>query len=114
MSEKKSEAEILAEVMLTYNSRPDCRLFRNNCGSLVDKRGRLVTFGLCKGSSDLIGWQSVMVTPEMVGTRVAIFLAVETKSAKGRASVEQNTFRDLCHKYGARYRLLRSAEGISN
>lgn len=33
-------------------------LFRNNSGSLQDKNGRWVQFGLCVGSADLIGWKN--------------------------------------------------------
>ena len=31
------------------------RIFRNNVGALKDQKGRLVRYGLQKGSSDLIG-----------------------------------------------------------
>lgn len=31
-------------------------------------------------SSDLIGWRSVVVTPEMVGRKVAVFTAIECKA----------------------------------
>lgn len=63
-------------------------LWRNNSGALKDERGRLVRYGLANDSaalnkvlksSDLIGWRSVIVTPEMVGKRVAIFAARECK-----------------------------------
>lgn len=30
-------------------------VWRNNTGALYDKQGRLVRYGLCKGSADLIG-----------------------------------------------------------
>ena len=40
-------------------------LFKNNVGKLRDERGNLVTFGLCKGSSDLIGWTPITITPDM-------------------------------------------------
>ncbi len=66
-----------------------CRLFRNNTGTLRDINGRPVTFGLCKGSADLIGWRSVTVTPEMVGQQVAIFTSIEVKAATGRIRPEQ-------------------------
>jgi hypothetical protein len=43
---------------------PDTRIFRNQVGSLPDPRtGRLVTFGLARGSADLIGWRTITVTP---------------------------------------------------
>jgi len=66
-----------------------CRLFRNNTGTLRDINGRPVSFGLCKGSADLIGWRSVTITPEMVGQQVAIFTSIEVKSATGRIRPEQ-------------------------
>ncbi len=55
---------------------------------------RKLTAGLCVGSSDLVGWQSVEVTPEMVGRRLAVFLAIETKSDDGELSDDQRQFLD--------------------
>ena len=69
----------------------DCRLFRNNTGCLRNDRGRVVCFGLAKGSSDLIGWKSVEVTPDMVGQTLAVFVALEIKD-KGRPTKEQKKF----------------------
>ena len=70
----------------------DARLFRNNVGVLRDERGQFVRYGLCPGSSDLIGWRTVEVTPEMVGQRLAVFVAVEVKQLRGRATEEQQNF----------------------
>ena len=67
----------------------NCRLFRNNTGTLRDQHGRPVQFGLCKGSADLIGWTSRTITPEMVGQTVAIFTSIEVKSSSGRVKPEQ-------------------------
>jgi len=50
--------------------------------------------GLCVGSSDLIGWTPVVVTPDMVGKTVGIFTAVEVKKSNGRASKSQLNFID--------------------
>jgi len=66
-----------------------CRLFRNNTGTLRDINGRPVSFGLCKGSADLIGWRSVTITPEMVGQQIAVFTSIEVKSSSGRVKPEQ-------------------------
>jgi hypothetical protein len=49
------------------------RLFRNNTGTLRDQHGRPVSFGLCKGSADLIGYRTITITPEMVGQQVAVY-----------------------------------------
>jgi hypothetical protein len=74
------ETSIMQNIRLQLGGRPDVRLYRNNVGACTDKTGRLVTFGLCPGSSDLIGWRSVTVTPQMVGKRVAVFLSIEVKA----------------------------------
>jgi len=66
-----------------------CRLFRNNTGTLRDINGRPVSFGLCKGSADLIGWRTVTITPEMVGQQIAVFTSIEVKSSSGRVKPEQ-------------------------
>jgi len=66
-----------------------CRLFRNNTGTLRDINGRPVSFGLCKGSADLIGWTSRTITPEMVGQQIAVFTSIEVKSSSGRVKPEQ-------------------------
>lgn len=81
------------------------RLFRNNVGSawtgktqkLADGRmiitnPRPVTFGLCNGSSDLIGWTNVKISQEMVGKTFPIFTACEVKYGKGRPTKEQTAF----------------------
>lgn len=48
--------------------------------------------GLCKGSGDIIGLVEVEVTPEMVGSRLAVFGSWEVKSGSGRASKDQKRF----------------------
>lgn len=66
----------------------DCHLMRNNSGSLKDKTGRPVRYGLGNiskkhndkiKSSDLIGFTKIVITPDMVGKTFAIFTAVEVK-----------------------------------
>jgi hypothetical protein len=59
---------------------------------LLDRQGRPVKFGLCKGSSDLIGLRSVKIGPEHVGQTLAVFVAVEVKAPKGRTTAEQGAF----------------------
>ena len=66
-----------------------CRLFRNNTGTLRDINGRPVSFGLCKGSADLIGWTTRTVTQDMVGQQIAVFTSIEVKAATGRIRPEQ-------------------------
>jgi hypothetical protein len=94
-----SEQQIQQEIRLTCSTGAT-RLFRNNTGTLKDANGRPVQFGLCKGSADLIGWRTVTVTPEMVGTQVAVFTSIEVKTATGRLRPEQQQWLDAVQAAG--------------
>lgn len=92
------EDRVSAEIDLAH-SHGEVRLFRNNVGVLVDRAtGRPVAFGLgskgarpLRGTSDKIGYRSVVVSPEMVGRRVAVFIAIEEKDL-GRPTPDQLQF----------------------
>ncbi len=73
---------------------------------------RKLTAGLCVGSSDLVGWQSIEVTPEMVGRRLAVFLAIETKSDDGRLSDDQKNFLKAVRDAGGVSLLVQGENGI--
>ena len=88
-----AETTLQQQIRLAIGTRPEARIFRNQVGSLPDPRtGRLVTFGLARGSADLIGWRTVVVTPEMVGTRLAVFLSIEVKTPTGRVTPQQHNW----------------------
>ena len=85
-----AETDLQQRIRLALGTQPDTRLFRNQVGSLPDPRtGRLVTFGLARGSADLIGWRTVTITPEMVGQRIAVFTSIEVKTPTGRIAPAQ-------------------------
>lgn len=80
-----TETPVQAEIWLDVGSDPTVRLFRNNCGLLYDRNGRPVKYGIANpGGSDLIGFRSIVVTPEMVGQTVAVFSALEIKTPEWR------------------------------
>lgn len=91
-------------------SRGGTRLWRNNTGMLRDQQGRPVRFGLCAGSADLIGYTTIEVTPDMVGQRLAVFTAVEVKTATGRPTPEQSAFLDHIRQAGGRAGIARSID----
>ena len=99
MASSPSEHEIQQRIRLACG-RGAVRLWRNNTGALVDQQGRFVRFGLCKGSSDLIGLRSLEVTPEMVGQKLAQFVALEIKTVSGTVSPEQRAFLQLVQHLG--------------
>jgi hypothetical protein len=87
-------------------------LFRNNTGTafqgkraVINSRPiiiepRQITFGLCVGSSDLIGWTEKIITKDMVGKKIAIFTALEVKNLSGKATKEQINFIKQVRKSG--------------
>lgn len=88
-----SEKNILNQTMASMSAK-GFKIFRNNTGmawqgnripfrdGILLKNARPVKFGLCEGSSDLIGWKPYTITPNDVGKTIAIFTAIEIKSSK--------------------------------
>lgn len=87
--------------------RGDARLWRNNTGALKDANGRLVRYGLCQGSADLIGYRTVTITPDMVGQRIAVFAAIEVKD-RGKPTPEQLRFLEVVRAAGGLAGIARS------
>jgi len=105
-TDRKSETFVLKSILKKYGAVAGLRLFRNetagawvgkarrmNDGSVTIQNPRFILAGLCTGSSDLVGWVERTVTPEMVGQKIAVFVAVEAKAAvNGKATPEQLNF----------------------
>lgn len=100
-----TEASVQADIRLALGRLPNVRMFRNQVGegwmgkevtrtseSVTLLHPRRVPFGLVRGSGDLIGWTTVIVTPEMVGQRLAVFTSGEVKrpTIKRLAEDQQN------------------------
>ena len=103
------ELAIQNAIRLGHGSGP-ARLWRNNTGALKDAQGRLVRYGLCPGSSDLIGLRQVTITPDMVGQTLAVFTAIEVKSPTGRPTPAQQAFLEHIRAAGGRAGVARSIE----
>ena len=107
------ESKILKDIHRGY-SRGRVRLFRNNVGLGIQgqevswtgsaafvKKAHYVKFGLCVGSSDLIGWKTVTISSDMVGKDIAQFVSLEVKDRGGRVSREQKQWLAICESMGA-------------
>ena len=116
-----AERSIQNDIRVAASKGPT-RLFRNNTGmgwqgkvlrrepgkiTLADPRP--LHAGLCEGSADLIGWSTVVITPEMVGQKVAVFTAIEVKD-KGAATAEQKQFIKAVQEFGGIGGIARSIE----
>jgi hypothetical protein len=104
-----SEQSIQQHIRLAC-SRGPVRLFRNNTGTLYDRQGRPVTFGLAKGSADLIGWTTRTITADMVGQTLAVFTSLEVKAERGRVSPEQRQWLEAVQAAGGIAGVVRSVE----
>ena len=107
------ESKILKDIHRGY-SRGRVRLFRNNVGVALQgqdvswtgsaafiKKAKYIRFGLCVGSSDLVGWKTIRITPDMVGKDFARFVAIEVKDARGRLNKEQKQWLSIADSMGA-------------
>ncbi|MGJ5032248.1 VRR-NUC domain-containing protein [Bradyrhizobium sp. HKCCYLS2038] len=114
-----SEADLM-RLLQRRASQLGARLFRQNVGQawtgmLERGNGRVVRLGPgdvvlrnarpfhagVSGMSDLGGWLPVQVTPDMVGSTIAIYVQVEVK-AGGRPTSEQLAWIAAVNKAGGR------------
>jgi hypothetical protein len=91
------ETVLQQEIRLALGRYPDLTLWRNSTG-VATVRGSTVRFGLCVGSADLIG----ILAPH------GRLVALEVKTATGRASDEQRMFLALVRSRGGFAALVRS------
>lgn len=91
----QAEGRIVNECLMAL-SEAGCLAWRNDTGALK-ANGRLIRYGLCKGSSDVIA-----IAPD------GAFVAVECKTAKGRPTPEQTRFIAAIRAKGGRAGIARS------
>ena len=71
----------------------DGHAYTTNGGEVLIIDPRPLHAGLVKGSGDAVGWTSLIITPDMVGRRIAVFTSIETKVPDtGRLSPEQRNW----------------------
>jgi hypothetical protein len=116
MGQKENNLRIESESSLS----PYQRLWRANSGQgwigkILEKGGNYIKlgspqpfYGMPKGSTDMIGFDSIIITQEMVGKRVAVFVGEELKATKGdKLKKAQRNFKNLLIKLGGIHRLRR-------
>lgn len=94
-----TESDIQQSIRLALGRDRDVVLWRNSVGVAQTPDGRSQRFGLCPGSSDLVG-----IGP---GGR---FLAIEVKTNHGRVAPDQARFVDLVRARGGIAGICRSVE----
>ena len=107
---RNPETNIMNKIMLAM-SKKGYLIWRNQVGLFKTLDGRTVNIGI-KGSSDLMAVKPTIITPEMVGQTLAVFVAVEVKTATGRQSEPQKKWQKAVEKLGVKYILARSEDDI--
>ena len=103
------EIQIQNQIRIACNTG-EIRLWRNNIGK-AKIHGAIVNFGIPgPGGSDLIGFKTITITSEHVGKKIAVFAAVECKSATGKPSKEQTAFINFINESGGMAGIARSPE----
>lgn len=116
--------------ILLHCGHGDTRLFRQNVGKTwIGKSKKILHDGsyYCQqgdviirnarrfhagfeGQSDLGGWHTIEITPDMVGRKVAVYTAMEVKTKTGRVKKAQQKFIDLVRAAGGFAGVVRSPE----
>ena len=97
------ESDLMRDIQIAASIK-GWRLLRNNTGCVKASNGKRIRFGLHVGSSDLIGWRTV--------NRVAQFVAVEVKTAKGITTKAQQQFLQAVIRAGGIGIIARSVEDL--
>lgn len=118
---KKAETEtkIVADIRAELAAMPDIWLARNNSGKLFDRNGRLVSYGLGEGSSDLMGSLTVDVylrqtmpngSTGYVSREIARVLALEVKRPGEVMTAAQVAFGAMVKRRGGIFACVRSVQ----
>ena len=100
-------------VMISHKHAMTRQAIITACIELARSRGgdgARITYGLGVGTGDLIGYRRVVVTPEMVGRTVAVFVSCEVKTETGRPSDEQVTWMGHLNAVGGQAFVARSVD----
>ncbi|EEO8517994.1 hypothetical protein G6K62_003844 [Salmonella enterica subsp. enterica serovar Rubislaw] len=113
-SATSKECELIA-------ARAGQRIWRNNSGALKNEKGMMVRYGLgntsakinaVMKSSDYIGIKTKIVTPDMIGSKVGVFIAAEMKRPdwhmipSDKRAQAQATFGAIVENAGGEFRFI--------
>lgn len=81
-----------------------------NPGDVLLRQARPFDTGLPPGFADTFGWKEVEITPDMVGKKFAMFIALEIKSQTGAVRDAQIAFVNAVNRAGGRAGFARCVE----
>lgn len=81
-------------------------------GDLVVINPKRISYGLHPGSGDHIGWETITVTPDMIGQKIAVFKSIEIKTAKDRLSDKQKNWFRAVERDGGIAEIWKEEKGV--
>lgn len=116
-----AESPLYGQIMREFSTGPT-RIFRQQsamawAGKVVNRTATTVTLANpyalrigTPGMADLGGCTSVIITPEMIGQRIAIDVQIECKSIAKYATPDQRSYLQTMQALGVRCGIARSVE----
>ena len=81
------------------------KIVRHEAGVIILKNPRPL-HAAPTGWPDTCGWETVEITPDMVGSKIAVFTGEEIKADGDRLTEPQRKFRKLILEMGGNYRII--------
>lgn len=121
------EGNVQVRVRLAFSKKGNVKLWRNNSGAFKDGTGRVVRYGLGNESKaineviksgDLIGWEEVTITPDMIGQKIARFVSIECKRQDWKPNENdereraQHRWADLVNEAGGDARFINDPDQV--
>lgn len=87
------EADVNDAIRAATKDMADVVLYRNNRGAIKLSNGGYLKYGVGEnGAADWIGYKTEVITPDMVGREIAVFVAIEAKRPGEPARDDQLEF----------------------
>lgn len=113
-SDAISEADVNTDIREWAKSQPLVVLYRNSRGSVQLENGGVIRYGVGpNGGSDWLGYQSVIVTEDMVGRTIAVFIAIEAKRPGKYGTTTQDEFCAEVREAGGKAGVVHSVEELA-
>ena len=113
-SDAISESDVNNDIRAWTKQQPLVVLYRNSRGSVQLENGGRLTYGVGpNGGSDWLGYQSVLVTEDMLGQTIAVFVAIEAKRPGKYGTDAQDKFCEEVREAGGKANVVHSVEELA-
>lgn len=113
-----AHTKLLKETLIELGKKASAFFFRNEVGAgwffppwekvFNPEDKRYLVYGLAPDTPDIVGFQSIVITQEMVGQRIAQFTGYEIKTGDAVQTAGQKNFQKVLETAGGVYKVIRS------